>query len=212
MTKFLLPLLVMLGGLHFPSKAQSIADLLIQLELDKEKLSSMKSTLTEMYQGYEQLKDGFTHLRDIAKANFNLHADFLDALLAVSQSVRGDPRISTILDGEYQIVAGYRSAASRWSATGLFSAQELAYILNTYTALLQRCLQSVEELTMVLAPDALRMSDAERMGAIGRIQADTQNQLTMMQALDNSLSIQVAQRQQAARDINSLKMLYDLPN
>jgi hypothetical protein len=211
MTKLFL-LLGLAGGLRFPSKAQSIADLVIQLELDKEKLSAMKSTLTEMYQGYAELKQGFTHIRDIAKANFNLHADFLGALLAVSPSVRGDPRLATILDSEYQIVAGYRSAGSRWSGTGLFSAQEMAYILGTYTALLQRCLQSVEELSMVLTADALRMSDAERMGAIGRIQTETQGQLAMMQALDNSLSMQVAQRQQAARDINSLKTLYDWPN
>jgi hypothetical protein len=94
----------------------------------------------------------------------------------------------------------------------VFSSQELAYILGTYSALLQRCLQSVEELTMVLTADELRMSDAERMAAIGRVQNDTRAQLTMMQGLDNTLSIQVAQRQREARDINSLKSLYDLPN
>jgi hypothetical protein len=208
----LLLLLGLLGGLRSPGKAQSIADLLVQLELDEEKLSSMKSTLKEMYQGYTELKDGYTRIRDIAKANFNLHADFLHALLAVSSAVSGDPRITTILDAEYQIVAGYRSAGARWSGSGMFTVQELAYILDTYSALLQRCLQSVEELTMVLTADELRMSDAERMAAIGRIQNDTRSQLIMMQGLDNTLSIQVAQRQRAARDINSLKSLYDLPN
>jgi len=211
MTKLLL-LLGLIGGLRSPGKAQSITDLLIQLELDKEKLSSMKSTLNEMYQGYMELKDGLTHIRDIAKANFNLHADFLNALLGVSPAVSGDPRITTILNAEYQIVAGYQSAGTRWSGSGMFSVQELAYILDSYSALLQRCLQSMEELTMVLTADELRMSDAERMAAIGRIQNDTQAQLTMMQGLDNTLSIQVAQRQRVARDINSLKSLYDLPN
>ena len=208
----LLLMLVLLGGSHSRSKAQSIADLLIQLELDKEKLSSMKSTLTEMYQGYETLKRGYTHIRDIAKTNFSLHSDFLNALLAVSPSVRGDPRIAVILDAEYQIVAAYRSASARWNGSGQFSTQEMAYILGTYSALLQRCLQSAEELTMVLTADELRMSDAERMAVIGRIQDDTQKQLMMMKGLDNTLSVQVAQRQQAARDIHSLKSLYDLPD
>lgn len=211
MTKLLL-LLGLMGGLRCPIKAQSIADLLVELELDKEKLSSMKSTLTEMYQGYTLVKDGLTHIRDIARANFSLHADFLNALLGVSAAVSGDPRITTILDAESQIVAGYRSAGVRWSGSGMFSPQELTYILGTYSALLQRALQSVEELTMVLTADELRMSDAERMAAIGRIYADSQAQLTMMQALDNTLSIQVAQRQRATRDINSLKSLYDGPN
>jgi hypothetical protein len=197
MTKLLL-LLGMLGALRSPGKAQSIADLLVQLELDKEKLSSMKSTLNEMYQGYTELKDGFTHIRDIAKANFNLHANFLNALLAVSSSVSGDPRINVILDREYRIVAGYASVDPSWK--------------DAYTGLLQRCLQSAEELTIILTANELRMSDAERMQAIGRIDLDTQAQLILMQQLNDAISIQVAQRQRAARDINSLKSLYDLPN
>ncbi|HET6253283.1 MAG TPA: TerB family tellurite resistance protein [Puia sp.] len=205
-------LLSLLGTLNHTSYAQSIADLLIQLELDEQKLSSMKNTLQEMYQGYTELKQGYTRIRDIAKDNFNLHAVFLDALLAISPAVRGDPRITTIINSEYSIVSGYRTANARWTAAGVFNGQELEYIISTYSALLQRCLQSVEELTMVLTADQLRMSDAERMQAIGRINADTQAQLTMMQQLDNTLSIQTAQRLKEAGDINTLKALYDLPN
>ncbi len=65
---------------------------------------------------------------------------------------------------------------------------------------------------MILTADQLRMSDDERMQAIGRINVDTQSQLAMMQQLDNTLSIQTALRLREAGDINSLKALYDLPN
>ena len=197
MTKLFL-LLGLLWGSPFPAKPQSIADLVVQLELDKEKLSSMKSTLTEMYRGYTELKAGYTQIRDIAKANFQLHADFLNALLAVSPPVSGDPRINVILDREYRIVAGYASVDPAWKAA--------------YAGLLQRCLQSAEELTLVLTANALRMSDAERLQAIGRIDGDTQAQLIRLQRLNDAISVQAAQRQRAARDINSLKSLYDLPN
>jgi hypothetical protein len=191
-------LLGLLAGSHYRAKPQSIADLVVQLELDREKLRSMKNTLTAMYEGYTELKSGYTHIRDIAKASFNLHADFLNALLAVSPAVSGDPRITIILDREYRIVAGYASVDPSWK--------------DAYTGLLQRCLQSAEELTLILTANALRMSDAERMQAIGRIDLDTQAQLILMQRLNDAISIQAAQRQQAARDINSLKSLYDLPN
>src|ERR1700683_135843 len=80
----------LVSTLSFHGHTQSIADLLIQFELDKEKLSSMKNTLQEMYQGYTELKQGYTRIRDIAKGNFNLHAAFLDALLAISPAVRSD--------------------------------------------------------------------------------------------------------------------------
>ncbi len=205
-------LIGLLGTFSHPSQGQSITDLLIQLELDKEKLASMKNTLQEMYQGYENLKQGYTHIRDIAKDNFNLHAAFLDAMLVISPAVSGDPRIPVILNNEFSIVAGYRSANTRWGASGVFTAQELDYIVQTYSTLLQRCLQSIEELTMILTTDELRMTDADRMQAIGRIGADSQAQLSMMQQLDNTLSIQTVQRLREAGDINTLKALYDLPN
>jgi hypothetical protein len=205
-------LLSLMGSLCHSGYAQSITDQLIQLELDKEKLSSMKNTLEEMYQGYAELQQGYTRIRDIAKGNFNLHAAFLDAMLVISPAVGSDPRIPVILNNEFSIVAGYRSANARWSASGVFTVQELDYIVQSYSALLQRCLQSIEELTMILTADDLRMTDADRMQAIGRIDVDSQAQLSMMQQLDNTLSIQTVQRLREAGDINTLKALYDLPN
>lgn len=172
----------------------------------------MKNTLQEMYKGYESLQTGYTHIRDIAKANFNLHQTFLDALLAISPAVRSDPRIPGILNAEFSIVSAYRSVNARWGNSGVFTAQELDYIVTLYSALLQRCQQSMEELTMVLTADELRMSDAERMQSIGRIDTDSRGQLAMMQQLDNSLSLETAQRLKAAGDINTLKLLYGLPN
>jgi hypothetical protein len=209
MAKILLVLSLLSG---YRGHAQSIADLLVELELDKEKLSSMKNTLQEMYQGYETLERGYTNIRDIAKGNFNLHQAFLDALWLISPAVREDPRITDILNREYSIVSGYQSANARWSASGVFTASELNYIVGRYSALLQRCLQSVEELTMVLTADELRMSDDERLQVIGRVDGETQAQLVMMQQLDNTLSIQTTQRLKEAGDINTLKLLYGLPN
>ncbi len=134
----------LLSTLNFHGRAQSIADLLVELELDEQKLSSMKNTLQEMYQGFTELKQGYTHIRDIAKDNFNLHQGFLDALLAISPAVRSDPRITTIINSEYRIVSGYQTANTRWTAAGVFTGQELGYIINTYSAVFQQCLQSVE--------------------------------------------------------------------
>jgi len=165
-----------------------------------------------MYQGYMTLERGYTNIRDIAKGNFDLHKAFLDALFEVSPAVQGDPRIPEILDAEYRIVAGYRSANARWTASGMFTAQEVDYIVSGYSLLLDRCLQSVEELTMVLTGDELRMSDADRMQAIGRIQIDTQGQLATMRQMDNNLSILAMKRLKERGDINTIKSLYGLPN
>lgn len=213
MTKLLLTVSIcLLASLSQPSRAQSIVDLLEQLALDEEKLRSLKSTLQQMYQSYATLEKGYTNIRNIAKGNFDLHQAFLDALFAISPAVRSDPRITAILNTEYSILSAYRSAGSRWGGSGVFTPQELDFIIDTYSALLQRCLQSIEELTMVVTADQLRMSDAERMQAIGRIDTETREQQTILQQLDNTLSIQTALRLKEAGDINTLKLIYGLPN
>ena len=194
------------------SQAQSITQLLQQLVYDTEKLASMKATLQQMYNGYTTLERGYTNIRDIAKGNFNLHQAFLDALLVISPAVASDPRIPTIINTEYSIVAGYQIANSRWSSSGVFTPQELNYIIDTYSALLTRCMQSIEELTMVITADQLRMSDGQRIQAIARIDEETKQQAAMLQQLDNTLSIQTAQRQAAQGDLNTLNSIYGIPH
>lgn len=171
----------------------------------------MKSTLQNMYTGYETLKNGYTRVRNIAKANFNLHQIFLDGLWILSPAVSGDPRISEILNMEYSIVAGYKTASSRIGTSHVFTAQELNYILNTYSDLLQHSIQAVEELTMILTNHQLQMSDAQRLQAIDRIHTDVRGQYNAMVQLNNSIAVQTAQRQKETNDINALKQLYGIP-
>ena len=213
MTKIIMTIAIcLITGAGHCVGAQSIAQLLEQLLLDTEKLTSLKATLQQMYTGYATLEKGYTNIRDIAKGNFNLHEAFLDGLWLVSPAVRSDPRITTIINSEYSIVTGYHSANARWSASGVFTPQELSYIIDTYSALLQSCLQSIEELTMILTADQLRMSDGQRMQAIGRIDEETRQQAAILQQLDNTLSIQTEQRLKEQGDINTLNSIYGLPH
>jgi len=193
-------------------RGQSIFELTEQLELDKQKLSSLKSTLEDMYKGYETLKDGYTHIRDIAMENFSLHQLFLDALWVVSPSVGGDPRIRNILNMEYRIVAEYRTAVARWGHSAVFSTQEIAYFSAVWAGLLDKSLQAVEELTLVLSDGQLQMTDAQRLQAIDRIDTDIRGQYLSLQRLDNSLALQEVQRQKENNDVNTLKSLYGIPH
>jgi hypothetical protein len=211
MMKILLTL-CLLSATRTAPKAQSISDLVTQLILDTEKLTSMKSTLQELYQGYETLDKGYTKIRNIAEGNFNLHKLFLDGLLAVSPAVQNAPHILDILNAEYNLLTEYKSASGRYGAGGPFTAQELDYIIGVYSTLLQRSVQSIEELTMVITADQLRMSDAQRLQAIDRVYAEVNGQLGFLRQFDNSLAIQAAQRTKEANTIYALKSLYGLSN
>lgn len=191
---------------------QSIVDLTEELALDAQKLSSMKSTLQEMYQGYTELKNGYTRIRDVVKDNFNLHEAYLDALWVLSPAVRNDPRLQEIVNTEYRIVQTYDAATGRLAGQGVWTGAELGFITGTFATLLQRSQQIVEELTMITTDDELRMNDSQRLQALGRIDTEIKDELAFMERFDQELAIEAARRGQESNDINTLKSIYGLPN
>jgi len=194
------------------TQAQTIPQLAEQIVLDTEKLSSLKSILQDMYKAYTIINAGYTDIKNISQGTFNLHKAFLDALLTVSPAVQNYGRVVDIINAEYSIVAEYKAAYSRFSADGHFTIQELDYMNTVYTNLFDQSLSCLNELTMVITANQLRMSDAERLRAIDRVYTDITGQLSILRKFDNNTSIQAIQRAREANDIGTLKSIYGIPN
>src|SRR5262249_45523132 len=140
-----------------------------QLLLDYQKLKTEKSILSDMYNAYTIISQGYDQIKSIAKGNFALHQTFLNALLAVSPAVRNYYKIVQIVNAESELVRDYQSAQHYFQATNKFSLNELSYFNDLYSNILAKSLQNLDELAMVITADQLRMSDAERLAAIDRI-------------------------------------------
>jgi hypothetical protein len=194
------------------ARSQTIAQLVEQLSLDVQKLTQLKTILSDMYKDYEVIDKGYTDIKNIAAGNFNLHKAFLDGLLLVSPAVRDYPRITDILDAEFNIVSEYKSASDRFRADGHFTVQELNYINDTYNSLFQKSLKGIDELTMVITDGQLRTSDAQRLEAIDRVYLDITGQLSYLRRFNNNTSIQAIQRLKAVNDMGTLKTIYGIKN
>jgi len=191
-------------------QAQTIPQLVEQILLDTEKLASLKSILQDMYKAYTIINSGYTDIKNISQGTFNLHKAFLDALLAVSPAVQNYGRVVDIINAEYSIVAEYKAAYSQFSADGHFTIQELDYMNTVYTNLFDQSLTCLNELTMVITANQLRMSDAERLRAIDRVYKDITGQLSLLRTFNNDTSIQAIQRAREANDIRTLKSIYGI--
>jgi len=193
-------------------RAQSVTQLLTQLSLDVQKLSELKTILNDMYKSYTIVDKGFTDIKNIAQGNFNLHKAFLDGLLAVSPAVSSYYKVAGIVNMEISIVSEYKAAYRQWVSNGHFSVAELNYISQVYAGLFSQSLHNLDALTMVITADQLRMSDAERLGAIDGVYLDITGQLGSLRSFNNGLSVQAVQRAKEQNDINTLKSLYGLSN
>jgi len=161
-------------------KAQSIAQLTTQLILDIQKLSELKSILQDMYKSYQIIDKGYTDIKNIAEGNFNLHKLFLDGLLAVSPTVKNYQKVVDIINTQQQIIKEYKSASRLFNSGNIFSTQELDYIGQIYNNLFNLSLKDLDELAMVMTDSELRMSDAERLSAIDRIDKGMQDKLSFL--------------------------------
>jgi hypothetical protein len=194
----------------FGVTAQSVSDDIQQLLLDVEKLSQLKQILTEMYQEYTMLYNGYEKIKGLSQGTFSLHKVYLDGLLLVSPSVSDYWKVADIVLKEGNLVKDYQAASAYFRGSGLFSSQELDGIAVFYSSVVERAERDIAELTMVITGGTLRMSDGERLSAIDRIDGDVTGQLSLLHGYNNSAALQAAQRAQAAGDIGAIRGLYGI--
>lgn len=194
----------------FCSKVHAQTEEVAQLLLNVEKLAQFEQILKNMKKGYDVLQGGYKTIKDLSQGNFNLHKTFLDGLMAVSPTVKNYKRVADIIVIQQQIVKEYKAANQRFRANELFSAGDLNYISRVYDRLISSSLNNLEDLTMVITANKLRMSDDERLQAIDRIYEDMADKQSFLRSFNGETSILAARRASEQKDINITKGLHGL--
>ena len=194
------------------SRASAQALAAAQLALDYEKLSELKSILTDMKQGYQIISVGYETVKNIASGNFNLHQVFLDALLAVSPAVKNYKRIQDIVNAQLELVKEYKQFYGQFKADKNFSPDEITYMGLVYGNLINQSVSSLNELIMVITANQLRMSDAERINSINRLYSDMQTKLTFLRTFNMQAASLSVQRSAETNDISTIRNLYGIGN
>jgi len=183
-----------------------------QLLLDIEKLTQMKSILSDMKTGYQIYQQGYGTISSLSKGNFDLHNIYITGLMSVSAGVRNYGRIAEIISIQASLISEYKRNSKLFQQSGSFSFSELSYMSDVYDRLISESLDNIEELTNVITANKLRMSDAERIKAIDRIYGTSSDKLQFLRYFNNqgvSLSLQ---RSKDAADTRTLKQLYGINN
>jgi hypothetical protein len=181
-----------------------------RLILDIEKLAQLKGILSDMYSGYATLSQGYDEVRNLSEANFNLHSNYLNGLLQVNPAVQNSPTVSAIIQNEGEMVTAWQSAYQRFSADPHFSTAEISYINTVYVNLMSGCQDNLNNLTTILTAGDLRMSDAERLRAIGEIYSDAREKLEFLKVFNSTTTILAVQRAKELNDVGTIRNLYGM--
>lgn len=178
-----------------------------QLLLNVEKLSQFKNILSDMKKGYQILSTGYNAVKDISQGNFSLHEVFIDGLMLVSPEVKKYHKVAGIISYQKDIVTEYKTAFNRFKSSGSFNEQEISYIGKVYKQLFDQSVDNLDALMNVVTSSKLRMSDDERLQAIDRIFADTQDKLSFLRDFNSKASVLHMQRLKEKNDIQMLQKL-----
>ena len=181
-----------------------------QLILNYEKLKQLEEILDNMYKGYKILTKGYNRVKDIAEGNFNLHQVFLDGLFAVNPSVAKYQRIPDIIRYQSMLIKEYKRAFNRFKSDPNLTPDEIKYLERVYSYLVKQSLRNLEELTMIVTANKLRMSDDERIQSIDRIYFDIENKLSFLRYFNNSTQVLVVQRAKENSEVGAMKKLYEV--
>ena len=184
-----------------PDKSIAQSAEIQQLILNIEKLSQFKKILSDMKKGYELLSGGYKTVKDMTEGNFSLHKTFLDALMQVSPAVKNYKRVAEIVEYQISIVKESRNGMNRFIKSGNFSGQEINYFEKVYGNLLNQSLRNLDELTMVITADKLRMSDDERLKAVDDIYEQMQDKLLFLRNFNNTSNVLDLQRSKEKNDV-----------
>ncbi len=178
-----------------------------QLLLNVEKLGQLKNILSDMKRGYTVIANGYNSVKNIAQGNFSLHEVFLDGLMLVNPEIKKYRRVADIISYQKNIVTEYRSAFNRFKSSSNFSAGEIDYLGKVYKQLFDQSSDNLDELATIITSSKLRMSDDERLQAIDRIFADTENKLMFLRSFNKEASMLNLQRQREKADLKTTQGL-----
>jgi len=189
----------------FTSRVYAQAEEIAQLLLNVEKLSQFKQILQQMYDGYKIISEGYDKVKNITSGNFQLHQVFLDGLYLVNPEIKKYRRVADIIQYQLDMVKEYKYHLQKFESIGVFSQGKLSYISSVYANLLDRSMQNLDELAMVITAQKLRMSDNERLEAIDRIAGDMKNKLIFLRSFNEQYTLLATELQKAKLDIQSLR-------
>jgi len=183
---------------------------LMQLALNIEKLSQFKKILSQLYDGYKILHEGYNRVKDIADGNFKLHQAFLDGLYAVNPGIKKYRRVADIISCQLKLVSEYKSALAMFRKANLFSDDDLRYFEAVYKGLFNKSISNLDELLMVITANQTRMSDDERLAIIDRVFSSMEEKLVFLRQFNSSTQVLAMQKLREKTELQSLKQLYEI--
>ena len=180
------------------------------LETMEEQIAALKVYIQTAEKGYAIVEQGIHTIRDIKNGEFGLHSVYFGSLQSVNPSVRDMPEVREIISLETSVIGSFSKALAGYRQTSWLHPDEISYIGQVYSDLLDRSQQDGNTLASLTTDGSLEMDDGKRTQRIQALDGETREWYGYVQAFIRQANLLIVQRQKAAADLGGLGNWYNL--
>ncbi|NJO00303.1 MAG: hypothetical protein HC880_00300 [Bacteroidia bacterium] len=190
-----------------PAQAQFSAETAAAVHIQTAKQGFWHSVMKGLQQvANERLKRS----AQASEQNLGLQRKWFDALEQISQAVRNYKRIKPIMTRQILIMEMQQQAMQRFSRDENFTLAEIRAIGRGYQILIEESLVIRSELKIILKPRAVKMTDAERIAAINRLDQEMKTQYGLTRYYTEKNMAISRMRAEEKSEIETVQRLYGI--
>lgn len=202
--------LLLLAGLSRPTARAQVVSAPI-LEGQSFVQSGLQATLKALEAKANVLiKSGVveqTLTKNFTGQNLLLHKEWYDGLLQISASVRNYQRVAHIFNRQAAIITIYSDYITKFRADPYLSPSQLAATTQGYAVLINQSADYLDDLRTVISPLKAKMTDAERMEMIDKLDDKVTEQYNLVNYFTRRTMAISSQQAQQAQDAQTIKSL-----
>ncbi len=151
-----------------------------------------------------------TEISEWVEKQRKLYDEYFQELWKVKAALAYYHRVKDIIEDQVAMVAEYKSAWATFRQDKNFNADELNYMADIYTGMMNESLKSLDQLFIVVNAFATQMSDAKRMEIINTAANSIEQNFLDLKEFNNQNKLISIQRAAAKGEIEYVKKLYGL--
>ncbi len=189
-----------------------IKKIIVAVDLKIQKLQNKTIWLQNAQKTLENTmsKTKLTEISEWVEKQRKQYDEYFQELRKVKSALTYYHRVKDIIESQVAMVKEYKSAWATFRQDKNFNADELSYMAEVYTGMMNESLKTIDQLFMVVNAFATQMTDAKRMEIINATANSMEQGFMDLKEFNNQNKLISIQRAAARGEIEYVKKLYGL--
>jgi len=221
MKKLWVCMIVVLIGMALGIKAQDPTTLIIKQAIKKViiavdlKIQRLQTKTIWLQNAQKVVENTMSKLKldqitDWVQKQKDLYQNYFDELRKVKDVLSYYHRIKEITQQQIALVKEYHKAWNGVQQDGHFTTDEVRYIGQVYTGIIDASLKNLDQIALVINSFTTQMTDAKRMEIINRAADAMQTNLNDLRSFNSQNILLSLQRSKDENDVAVVKKMYGL--